>query len=163
MHRMLNALCVQPPRAYLQRDHEVAGGFQAVNCGPLFSPGPRQGAGAKGSSSRGGRAWLKRRHRAPVMPAREGQPRQDAFDQASSRRRHPVERSIGWLKWCRARATRLDKLAMNHVALWRAAHLHYLLRQCPAALGVPLSETAWPEKSMRLTQPRYSLVLLFPA
>ena len=52
-----------------------------------------------------------------------------------------VERAIGWLKWCRALATRFDQLAVNYVALWIVANIQYLLREYPEALGIRLSET----------------------
>ena len=87
------------------------------------------------------RAWLRRRHIKPVIPTREDQPRQEDFDKARYRQRNIIERAIGWFKWCRALATRFDKLAVHYVALWIVANIQYLLRTYPEALGVRLSET----------------------
>jgi transposase len=102
---------------------------------------PEQEAGDKGYSYARVRDWLKRRHIEPVIPTRKDQPRQEDFDKASYRRRNIIERAIGWFKWCRALATRFDKLAVNYVALWMVANIQYLLRTYPEALGVRLSET----------------------
>jgi transposase len=87
------------------------------------------------------RRWLRRRHIEPVIPTRKDQPRDERFDRAAYRRRNIIERVVGWLKWCRALATRFDELAVNYVALWIIANIQYLLRHYPEALGVHLSET----------------------
>jgi transposase len=102
---------------------------------------PDQEAGDKGYSYTGVRSWLERHHIDPVIPTRKDQARQEEFDKASYRRRNIIERAIGWFKWCRALATRFDKLAVNYVALWIVANIQYLLREYPEALGIRLSET----------------------
>lgn len=51
-----------------------------------------------------------------------------------------MERAIGWFKWCRALATRFDKLAVNEVALWIVANLQFILHKFPVESR--LSETA---------------------
>ena len=102
---------------------------------------PNRGAGDKGYSYSGVRAWLKRRHIGPVIPTREDQPRDEDFDKARYRRRNIIERAVGWFKWCRGLAFRFDKLAVNYVALWIVANIQFLLRKYPEALGVHLSET----------------------
>jgi transposase len=102
---------------------------------------PARGAGDKGYSYPGVRAWLRRRHIEPVIPTRKDQPRDESFDKATYRRRNIVERAVGWFKWCRALAFRFDKLAVNYVALWIIANIQWLLRKYPEALGVRLSET----------------------
>jgi len=81
------------------------------------------------------RAWLRRHHIQPVIPTRKDQPRQDDFDKGTYRRRNIIERVVGWFKWCRALATRYDKLAVNYVALWVVANIQYLLRNYLEALG----------------------------
>jgi transposase len=101
---------------------------------------PEQGAGDKGYSYARVRDWLKRRHINPVIPTRDDQPRDENFDKATYRRRNIIERAVGWFKWCRALATRYDKLAVNYVALWIIANIQYLLRKYPEVLGVQLSE-----------------------
>ncbi len=78
---------------------------------------PEREAGDKAYSFARVRGWLRRRHIEPVIPTRKDQARQEDFDKASYRRRNIIERAIGWFKWCRALATRFDKLAVNYVAL----------------------------------------------
>ena len=102
---------------------------------------PKEAVADKGYSYPGVRAWLRRHHMEPVIPTRKDQPRDPNFDKATYRRRNIIERAVGWFKWCRALATRYDKLAVNYVALWMVANIQYLLRTYPEALGVRLSET----------------------
>jgi transposase len=102
---------------------------------------PDQAAADKGYSYSGVRAWLKQHHVEPIIPTRKDQPRDPDFDKPSYRRRNIIERAVGWFKWCRALATRYDKLAVNYVAFWIIANIQYLLREYPEALGVQLSET----------------------
>jgi transposase len=85
--------------------------------------------------------WLRRRHIEPVIPTRTDQGRDEGFEKATYRRRNIIERVVGWFKWCRALATRYDKLAVNDLALWIIADIQYLLRRYPEVLGVGLSET----------------------
>jgi transposase len=102
---------------------------------------PDQAAADKGYSYPHIRAWMRQHHVGPVIPTRKDQARDEAFDKASYRRRNIIERAVGWFKWCRALATRFDKLAVNYVALWIIANIQYLLRNYPEALGIRLSET----------------------
>jgi transposase len=102
---------------------------------------PDKAVADKGYSYPGVRAWLGRRHIEPVIPTRKDQPRDPDFDKPTYRRRNVIERAVGWFKWCRALATRYDKLAVNYVALWILANIQYLLRNYPEPLGVRLSET----------------------
>ena len=96
---------------------------------------PRQGAGDKGYSNRAIRRWLRRHHIKAVIPTRKDQPREEGFDKETYRKRNIVERVVGWFTWCRALATRFDKLAVNYVALWIIANIHYLLRNYLDALA----------------------------
>jgi len=96
---------------------------------------PESAAADKGYSFPGVRAWLRRHHMKPVIPTRKDQPRQEDFDKDTYRRRNIIERVVGWFKWCRALATRYDKLAVNYVALWMVANIQYLLRNYLEALG----------------------------
>jgi transposase len=88
---------------------------------------PQRAAGDKGYSFARVRAWVRRRHIEPVIPTRKDQPREAGFDKAAYKRRNIIERAIGWFKWCRALATRYDKLAVNYVALWVIANIQFLL------------------------------------
>src|SRR5262249_38238512 len=96
---------------------------------------PERAAGDKGYSFARVRAWVRRRHVEPVIPTRADQPREPGFDRATYKRRNIIERAIGWFKWCRALATRYDKLAVNYVALWVVANIQYLLRNYLEVLG----------------------------
>jgi transposase len=102
---------------------------------------PKQGLGDKGYSYSFVRRWLQRHHIKAVIPTRKNQPREENFDKVIYRRRNIIERAVGWFKWCRALATRYDKLAVNYLALWIIANIQYLLRKYPEALGVSLSDT----------------------
>jgi transposase len=101
---------------------------------------PRRAVGDKGSSYSPVRRWMRRHHIEPVIPTRKGQRRDEGFDKGTYRRRNIIERAVGWFKWCRALATRYDKLAVNYTALWIVANIQYLLRKYPELLGVQLSE-----------------------
>lgn len=103
---------------------------------------PAKLAGDKGYSYPRIRGWLKRHHIGDVIAARKNQPRDENFDKASYRKRNLIERVIGWFKECRALATRYDKLAVNYVALWLVAIIHFLLRKRMKWLVSGLSETA---------------------
>lgn len=100
-------------------------------------------AGDKGYSYPRIRRWLARHHIGAVIPTRKAKdtPRQKDFDTASYRKRNLIERVIGWFKECRALATRYDKLAVNYVALWLVALIHFLLRKRLKWLVPGLSET----------------------
>lgn len=101
---------------------------------------PRRVAGDKGYSYRSVRRWLRRHHIEPVIPTRKDQPRDEGFRKVTYRRRNIVERTVGWYKWCRALATRYDKLAVNYTAMWIIAVIQHLLRRRLKVLQVRLSE-----------------------
>jgi transposase len=97
---------------------------------------PEREAGDKGYSYKPVRRWLRRHHIKAVIPTRKDQPRDEGFEKETYRRRNIVERAVGWFKWCRALATRYDKLAVNYTALWIIADIQYLLRTYPEVLKV---------------------------
>src|SRR5262249_20065270 len=90
---------------------------------------PERVGADKGYSYAGLRAWLRRRHIAPVIPTRKNQPRDESFDREAYRRRNLIERVVGWYKECRALGTRYDKLAVDYVALWMVAIIENLLKR----------------------------------
>ena len=104
---------------------------------------PAKLAGDKGYSYPRIRRWLWRHHIGAVVPTRKAKdtPRDENFDKASYRKRNLIERVIGWFKECRALATRYDKLAVNYVALWLIATIHFLLRKRLKWFAAALSET----------------------
>jgi transposase len=106
------------------------------------APWPARVAGDKGYSYPGVRAWLWRHHIEDVIPTRKDQPRDEHFDKVTYRRRNIVGRVVGWYKECRALGTRYDKLAVNYVALWMVAIIHWLLRKKRRVLPSVLSERA---------------------
>ena len=88
-------------------------------------------AGDKGYSYGRIRRWLARHGIKAVIPRRKDQKPDDQrvkFDREAYRRRSTVEQCIGWLKECRAVATRFDKLAVNHQATIHWAMVQRYLR-----------------------------------
>ena len=88
-------------------------------------------AGDKGYSYPRVRAWLRRRGIRAVIPRRKDQRPDDGrvkFDREAYRRRAVVEQCVGWLKECRAVATRFDKLAVNYLATVKLAMIQRYLR-----------------------------------
>ena len=92
---------------------------------------PLRLAGDKGYSYPRVRAWLRRRGIKAVIPRRKDQRPDDGrarFDKQTYRRRAVVEQCVGWLKECRAVATRFDKLAVNYLATVKLAMIQRYLR-----------------------------------
>ena len=101
---------------------------------------PHQLAGEKGYSYPAIRRWLQRHYIGAVIPSRTNQPREEAFDRATYRRRNLIERVVGWYKECRALGTRYEKLAVNYVARWIVALRDKLVRKYAQPLQPGLSE-----------------------
>ena len=92
---------------------------------------PQQLAGDKGYSAGRIREWLEERWIEPVIARRKDErvPGDEGeFDKATYRRRNVIERCIGWLKECRALATRFEKLAVNFIGTLRLAIILRYLR-----------------------------------
>jgi transposase len=92
---------------------------------------PLRLAGDKGYSYPRVRRWLRRHGIKAVIPRRKDQRPDDGrvrFDREAYRRRNVVERCVGWLKECRAVATRFDKLAVNYLATVKLAMIQRYLR-----------------------------------
>lgn len=94
---------------------------------------PARLTGDKGYSLRRIRQWLRRHKIKAVIPQRcdqlanhRGRPLK--FDKDAYRQRSIIERCIGWLKECRRIATRFEKLAVNFLAMIKAAILERYLR-----------------------------------
>ena len=88
-------------------------------------------AGDKGYSYPRIRRWLRRHGIKAVIPRRKDQRPDDGrvrFDRDTYRRRAVVEQCVGWLKECRAVATRFDKLAVNYLATVKLAMTQRYLR-----------------------------------
>jgi transposase len=82
-------------------------------------------AGDKGYSCHRVRDWLRRYGIRPVISHKDDEHlRHDGrskFDKAIYRRRSIVEQTICWLKECRRIGTRLEKLAINFLAMMKLA------------------------------------------
>jgi len=92
---------------------------------------PLKLAGDKGYSYPRIRRWLRRHGVKAVIPRRKDQRPDDGrvkFDKDTDKRRAVVEQCVGWLKECRAVATRFDKLAVNSLATVKLAILQRYLR-----------------------------------
>jgi transposase len=79
------------------------------------------------------RHWLRARGIKPVIPPkrRKGKPKRGRpvnYDREQYRRRSSIEQCVGWLKECRAVATRYEKLALNYLGLVKLAFIERYLR-----------------------------------
>jgi transposase len=79
------------------------------------------------------RHWLRSRGIKPIIPPkrRNGKPkpgRPVSYDHVLYRRRSTIEQCVGWLKECRAIATRYEKLALNYLGLVKLAFIERYLR-----------------------------------
>lgn len=94
---------------------------------------PKRVAGDKGYSLDRIRTWLRRRSIGAVIPQRSDQAarhrgRPLTFDRQAYRRRSIIECCIGWLKESRRIGTRFEKLAVNFLAMVKAAIIRRILR-----------------------------------
>lgn len=101
---------------------------------------PAQLAGDRGYSVRRIRAWLRTHHIRTTIPERKDQiahrhGRPPAFDRDAYRQRHVIECCLGFLKECRAIATRYEKLAVRYHATLQLGmlrkYLHVYLSNTP--------------------------------
>ncbi len=102
---------------------------------PLGRPRQRPGAvaGDMGYSYPRIRRWLRRHAVRAIIPQRSDQEarhrgRPLSFDREAYRRRSVIECCIGWLKECRRIATRVEKLALNLLAVVKIAIMQRHLR-----------------------------------
>lgn len=89
---------------------------------PLLEQGldrmwPEAVAGDKGSSASALRHWLQEREIEAVIPYRDDERGDHAYDRAACRERPMIERTINRLKRYRRIATRYDKLASSYLAM----------------------------------------------
>ena len=99
---------------------------------------PVERAGDAGYSGPRIRRRLARHGIKAVIPRRSDRRPDDErarFDADAYRRRSVVERCLGWLKECRAMATRFDKLAVNYLATVKSAMIRRYLRKLAPVAG----------------------------
>jgi transposase len=90
-------------------------------------------AADRGFDARRIRQWLRNHGMQPVIPPRKrtGKPKRGRpciYNKDHYRRRSTVEQCVGWLKECRAIATRYEKLALNYLGLLKLAFIERYLR-----------------------------------
>jgi transposase len=78
---------------------------------------PQAVAGDKGYSARTLRSWLEEREIEPVIPYRQDELGDHAYDREAYRDRSMIERTFNRLKRHRRIATRFEKLASSYLAL----------------------------------------------
>ena len=105
--------------------HETTAFEQLLEQGAVKRPGrgrprlrPRRVVGDKGSSRRTIRAYLRRRGIRSTIPRTTNERRTGPFNRAIYRERNRVERLINRLKHFRRLATRYEKRAAYHQAMW---------------------------------------------
>lgn len=105
---------------------------------------PLRLAADRGYDAKRIRRWLRAKRIEPVIAPRRrrGKPKRGRpfrFDRLHYRLRGTTEQAIGWLKECRAVATRYEKLALNYLGLVKLAmierYLRLLTRLSPSAVS----------------------------
>lgn len=89
---------------------------------------PDRLAGDKGYSSRKIRQGLKARSIKPVIPTKNNERPDPAFDKKTYRKRNIIERCIGWIKESRRIATRYEKLAIHYLGMVKIGMIMRYLR-----------------------------------
>lgn len=94
---------------------------------------PRRLSADRGYDAQRIRHWLRMHGIQPIIPPRRrtgkrkrGRP--VSYDRVLYRRRSTIEQCVGWLKECRAVATRYEKLALNYLGLVKLAFIERYLR-----------------------------------
>lgn len=105
---------------------------------------PKRLAADRGYDARRIRRWLRKRGIQPVIPPRKrvGKPKRGrpcTYDKQYYRQRSTIEQCVGWLKECRAVATRYEKLALNYLGLVKLAFVERYLRLLTRPLSGTLS------------------------
>jgi transposase len=94
---------------------------------------PKRLAADRAYSAQRIRHWLRRHRISAVIPPKKqrGHPRPGrpiSYNPDHYRGRNVVERCVGWLKECRALASRYEKLALNYLGLVKLAMIERYLR-----------------------------------
>ena len=94
---------------------------------------PRRLAADRAYDAQRIRHWLRLRGIDPVIPpkrrtGKRKRGRPVTYNRDHYRRRSTIEQCVGWLKECRAIATRYEKLALNYLGLVKLAFIAHYLR-----------------------------------
>jgi transposase len=94
---------------------------------------PRRLAADRGYDAQRIRHWLRSHGIKPIIPPRRRKGKRKrgrpvSYDRVLYRRRSTIEQCVGWLKECRAVATRYEKLALNYLGLVKLAFIERYLR-----------------------------------
>jgi transposase len=94
---------------------------------------PRRLAADRAYDAQRIRHWLRLRGIKPIIPpkrrtGKRKRGRPVSYDRVQYRRRSTIEQCVGWLKECRAVATRYEKLALNYLGLVKRAFIERYLR-----------------------------------
>jgi transposase len=94
---------------------------------------PRRLAADRAYDAQRIRHWLRLRGIKPIIPpkrrtGKRKRGRPVTYDRVQYRRRSTIEQCVGWLKECRAVATRYEKLALNYLGLVKLAFIERYLR-----------------------------------
>ena len=105
---------------------------------------PRRLAADRGYDAKRIRIWLRQHGIDPVIPPtkRKGKPkpgRPVTYNKERYRRRSTIEQCVGWLKECRAVATRYEKVALNYLGLVKLAFIERYVRLLNRVTPVPLT------------------------
>lgn len=105
---------------------------------------PRRLAADRSYDAKRIRTWLRQHGIEPVIPPKKhkGKPkpgRPVSYNKERYRRRSTIEQCVGWLKECRAVATRYEKLALNYLGLVKLAFIERYLRLLTAVTPVLLT------------------------
>jgi transposase len=112
---------------------------------------PRRGAADRAYDAQRIRHWLRLRGIRPVIPPKRrtgkrkrGRPL--TYNRDHYRRRSTIDQCVGWLKECRAIATRYEQLALNELALVKLACIECYLRLLTRAITTASSSSGLCER-----------------
>jgi transposase len=102
---------------------------------------PRRLAADRAYDAQRIRHWLRLRGISPAIPpkrrtGKRKRGRPVTYNRDHYRRRSTIEQCVGWLKECRAIATRYEKLALNYLGLVKLAFIERYLRLLKRAVTI---------------------------
>ena len=112
---------------------------------------PRRLAADRAYDAQRIRHWLRLRGIRPVIPPKRRTGKRErgrpiTYNRDHYRRRSTIEQCVGWLKECRAIATRYEKLALNYLGLVKLAFIERYLRLLTRAITTASSSSGLCER-----------------